>query len=133
MGEDEPVGVVITLDAKACIGAWAARHAIQHRGVLLPRAAAVPLNGRCSSSRIAPVAEHCEKPEEVYRRIERLYPGPRLELFARRPRAGWTVWGNEIERDRFNEAARAEPEREHSDDADDIPDFLLRARRGAAS
>src|SRR6516164_5104412 len=28
----------------------------------------------------------CEKPDEVYRRIERLYPGPYLELFARKPR-----------------------------------------------
>ena len=24
-------------------------------------------------------------------------PGPRLELFARRPREGWTEWGNEVE------------------------------------
>ena len=45
---------------------------------------------------IAPVAEHSEKPDEVYHRIERLYPGPYLELFARRPRERWTTWGNEI-------------------------------------
>ena len=45
---------------------------------------------------IAPVGEHSEKPDEVYRRIERLYPGPYLELFARRPRDGWTTWGDEI-------------------------------------
>jgi N6-adenosine-specific RNA methylase IME4 len=44
---------------------------------------------------IAPVGEHSEKPNEVYRRIERLYPGPYLELFARRSRERWTVWGNE--------------------------------------
>jgi N6-adenosine-specific RNA methylase IME4 len=48
------------------------------------------------SSVIAPVGGHSEKPDEVYRRIERLYPGPYLELFARKPRDGWTVWGNEI-------------------------------------
>jgi N6-adenosine-specific RNA methylase IME4 len=47
---------------------------------------------------IAPVGEHSAKPDEVYRRIERLYPGPYLELFARRPRARWTVWGDEIPR-----------------------------------
>jgi N6-adenosine-specific RNA methylase IME4 len=35
---------------------------------------------------MAPVTEHSEKPDEVYRRIERLYPGPYLELFARKPR-----------------------------------------------
>ena len=45
---------------------------------------------------IAPVAEHSKKPDEVYRRIERLYPGPYLELFARKPRDRWTTWGDEI-------------------------------------
>ena len=45
---------------------------------------------------VAPVAEHSRKPDETNRRIERLLPGPYLELFARRPLAGWTVWGDEI-------------------------------------
>ena len=45
---------------------------------------------------LAPVGAHSEKPSEVYSRIERLYPGPHLELFARKPRDGWTTWGNEI-------------------------------------
>ena len=45
---------------------------------------------------IAPVGEHSEKPDETYRRIERLFPGPYLELFARQPREGWTTWGNEL-------------------------------------
>lgn len=43
---------------------------------------------------IAPVGEHSAKPNEVYRRIERLFPGPYLELFARRPREHWTCWGD---------------------------------------
>jgi N6-adenosine-specific RNA methylase IME4 len=45
---------------------------------------------------MTPVGEHSEKPDEVYRRIERLYPGPYLELFARRERDGWRTWGNEL-------------------------------------
>jgi N6-adenosine-specific RNA methylase IME4 len=45
---------------------------------------------------MAPVGEHSEKPEEARRRIERLYPGPYLELFARQPRERWTTWGNEL-------------------------------------
>jgi N6-adenosine-specific RNA methylase IME4 len=45
---------------------------------------------------MAPVSAHSEKPAEVYRRIERLYPGPYLELFARRERPGWAVWGDEV-------------------------------------
>ena len=48
---------------------------------------------------LAPVGEHSAKPEEVRRRIERLFVGPYLELYARTPVDGWTVWGNEIKRD----------------------------------
>jgi len=48
---------------------------------------------------MAPVKEHSEKPEEVARRIALLYPGPYLELFARRPRKRWTTWGNEVASD----------------------------------
>jgi N6-adenosine-specific RNA methylase IME4 len=49
----------------------------------------------------APVGEHSAKPEEVRRRIERLFPGPYLELYGRKPVPGWTVWGNEIPREQF--------------------------------
>jgi N6-adenosine-specific RNA methylase IME4 len=45
---------------------------------------------------MAPVGEHSAKPDEVRRRIERLLNGPYLELFARKPVEGWTVWGNEV-------------------------------------
>jgi N6-adenosine-specific RNA methylase IME4 len=41
--------------------------------------------------------EHSRKPEEVYEVIEACSPGPRLELFARAPRAGWSQWGNELD------------------------------------
>jgi N6-adenosine-specific RNA methylase IME4 len=39
---------------------------------------------------------HSEKPEESYEVIERVSRPPRLEMFARRPRDGWDVWGNEV-------------------------------------
>jgi N6-adenosine-specific RNA methylase IME4 len=41
---------------------------------------------------------HSRKPEAFYEVIERCSPGPRLELFARYPRAGWTQWGDELAR-----------------------------------
>jgi N6-adenosine-specific RNA methylase IME4 len=44
----------------------------------------------------APVQEHSHKPEEAYCIVERCSPGPYLELFARRKRPGWHVWGNEV-------------------------------------
>jgi N6-adenosine-specific RNA methylase IME4 len=54
---------------------------------------------------MAPIAGHSAKPEEVRYRIERLFPGPYLELYGRKPVPGWTVWGNEIPRTQFREAA----------------------------
>jgi N6-adenosine-specific RNA methylase IME4 len=42
---------------------------------------------------VSPVREHSRKPDEIYERIERLVPGPYLELFASSGavhRAGWT-------------------------------------------
>jgi len=38
---------------------------------------------------------HSAKPEALQELIERISPGPYLELFARRRRYGWDVWGNE--------------------------------------
>jgi N6-adenosine-specific RNA methylase IME4 len=43
-----------------------------------------------------PVGEYAEKPDEAYRRMERLYGGPYLELFARKPRERWLTWGDEL-------------------------------------
>lgn len=39
---------------------------------------------------------HSAKPEIVRHSIEKLSPGPFLELFGRSPRTGWTVFGNQI-------------------------------------
>jgi len=39
--------------------------------------------------------EHSRKPDEQYDLIEACSPGPYLELFARHPRPGWQVWGDE--------------------------------------
>jgi N6-adenosine-specific RNA methylase IME4 len=46
----------------------------------------------------APRREHSRKPDEAYPRIEALYDGPYLELFARTRRPGWAAWGNETGR-----------------------------------
>jgi N6-adenosine-specific RNA methylase IME4 len=69
---------------------------------------------------MAPVGAHSEKPDEAYRRIERLYGGPYLELFARKPRDGWQTWGNEI---------AMPPAAPHPLD---IPGFLDRTKQRAA-
>jgi len=41
--------------------------------------------------------KHSEKPDEAFAVVEQVSPGPYLELFARRPREGWTVWGDDVE------------------------------------
>jgi N6-adenosine-specific RNA methylase IME4 len=41
--------------------------------------------------------EHSRKPDEQYPVIEACSWGPRLEMFARGPRKGWTVFGNQSE------------------------------------
>ncbi len=47
---------------------------------------------------LSPVGEHSVKPEEARSRIQRLLPGPYLELYGRQSVPGWTVWGNQISR-----------------------------------
>ena len=39
--------------------------------------------------------EHSRKPDELYPIVESCSSGPYLELFARGPRPGWTVWGDQ--------------------------------------
>lgn len=43
--------------------------------------------------------EHSAKPAKAYRLAEELSPGPRLEMFSRRMRKGWEVWGDETPHD----------------------------------
>jgi site-specific DNA-methyltransferase (adenine-specific) len=57
-----------------------------------------PANRDVSSLIVTPLREHSRKPDEQYAKIERLYPDvPKIELFARRGRPGWDIWGNELE------------------------------------
>jgi len=44
----------------------------------------------------APVGKHSQKPDAFYEIIEKYFPTlPKIELNARRARAGWDSWGNE--------------------------------------
>jgi N6-adenosine-specific RNA methylase IME4 len=51
----------------------------------------------------APRTSHSRKPDIVRVLIERVSPGPYLELFGREelPNSQWTVFGNQIERRLF--------------------------------
>lgn len=53
------------------------------------------LNASTRSTFAAKVGRHSEKPDEFFAMIEALCPGPRLELFGRKDRPGWTVIGDQ--------------------------------------
>lgn len=72
--------------------------------------------GKCRfpAARFAPNLIHVGNPSrhsgkwpETYAYIERISPGPRIELFARERRAGWDAWGDEVHSDISLEAANA--------------------------
>lgn len=74
------------------------RNATEH--VLLGTRGKAPVKFRSQINwGIFPVQDHSHKPEEIFDIIERVSPGPYLELFARRRRPGWDVWGDEIDSD----------------------------------
>lgn len=45
---------------------------------------------------LADKREHSRKPDEMYDKVERTFPGPYLELFAKHRRDGWTQHGDEL-------------------------------------
>jgi N6-adenosine-specific RNA methylase IME4 len=52
------------------------------------------------SVQTGPVAEHSKKPEKFHELIEEMFPNlQKIELYARRPRNGWDVWGHETGND----------------------------------
>lgn len=63
--------------------------------LFLKRGAPKRLNARTREVIVSPRREHSRKPEEFYDRAERLFPGPRIDVFARQRRPGWDAWGNE--------------------------------------
>lgn len=58
------------------------------------------LLGKCEPTAfLEPRDAHSVKPDRFYQLAMEQSPGPYLELFSRRPREGWSVWGNEVESD----------------------------------
>ena len=55
----------------------------------------IPTGLRASNHFAASKTGHSRKPDAFYELIERVSPGPYLELFARRRRYGWDVWGDQ--------------------------------------
>lgn len=81
-----------------CPTPFAASVAPNHAEYLLyAKRGNLPLSGRLKTNVFgAPQQhEHSRKPELFMDVIEQVSPEPRVELFSRRHRMGWDVWGNE--------------------------------------
>lgn len=65
--------------------------------LLATRGTPARLNADVHQVVMTPRMEHSRKPDDVAERIERLVPGPYLEMFCRRSRDGWDAWGNQAE------------------------------------
>ena len=59
--------------------------------------APIPPSDRLRNMIVAARGKHSQKPDRLHEIAEAVSPGPRLELFARRQRPGWDVWGREVE------------------------------------
>lgn len=63
---------------------------------LLARRGSPKIRSRsCRDFIMSPAREYSRKPDVQYERIERMFPGPYVELFARQRWPGWKAWGNE--------------------------------------
>lgn len=63
--------------------------------------------------------EHSRKPDEIYDIIESCSPGPRLELFSRGRRQGWSCWGDQT--DDYQPTWNTYPNHSQSDRALPLP------------
>ena len=77
---------------------------VSHEFLLLGIRGRLPFrDNTCVSWVLHPRRIHSRKPYVVRRLIERVSPGPYLELYGREeiPRSPWTVYGNQVERRLF--------------------------------
>lgn len=70
------------------------RHTSEHV-IFAVRGRAPALRHDLLATFCAPRRAHSMKPDRLQELAELMSPGPRLEMFARRPRAGWTCWGDQ--------------------------------------
>lgn len=76
---------------------WYFRGCTEHIVYATRGAASIPSGRRESNVLMAQRTGHSEKPAAFLDLVERVCPGPYLELFAREPRFGWDSWGHGYE------------------------------------
>lgn len=71
------------------------RHAVE-KALFCTRGQCPPLRHDVSNVFFAPRTIHSAKPDKFYEIVETVSPDPRIDIFARKHRAGWEVFGNEV-------------------------------------
>lgn len=80
---------------------------LSHEFLLIASRGGMRTNGKNQISWIEhPRERHSAKPDRFRTIVEQMTINPRLELFAREARPGWSAWGNQIDRQQFLEMAR---------------------------
>lgn len=70
---------------------------VSHEFLLFGMRGSCPFMAKNEKSWISlPRGEHSAKPHEIRKLIERVSPGPRIELFARERHVGWSAFGNQV-------------------------------------
>lgn len=72
------------------------RGATEHVVYATRGAATIATQRRLANVFLAPRRAHSQKPEAFMEIVESVADGPYLEMFSRRPRPGWSAWGNEL-------------------------------------
>jgi N6-adenosine-specific RNA methylase IME4 len=74
---------------------WYFRGATEHVVFATRGDLGIPAAMRQPNVFLAPPGRHSEKPDAFMDLVEMVSPDPRLEMFSRRARFGWDVWGSE--------------------------------------
>ncbi len=94
---------------------WYFRGATEHVLYATRGRAGIPAELRQPNVFLAAKGRHSAKPRAFFDLVEKVTEGRRLEMFARAPRAGWTVWGNQSAGESLTPAKHDHP---------DIPDLF---------
>jgi len=90
-----PVSILTWVKEWAGTGVWL-RGQTEHAVLAVRGKPIQPLKPESTLLRAPCTGTHSTKPDAFYRLVERLCPGSKVEIFARRARPGWTTWGSEL-------------------------------------
>ena len=98
----EPITIITWTKVRAADGQPSMKMGYYYRGatehcLFCVRGSLRLLGAAHTTAFFAPRTAHSVKPEYFYQMVEAQSPGPRLEMFARRERAGWSAFGDQVE------------------------------------